>query len=139
MVNKGVRRQKSDYIKLKNYERKIKSPFMIYSDFESILVQEDNGKQKNLIRTSMKNVVYSYDYKLLYVDDKFSKRLKSYLGKNAVYNFINSMIKESNYRCKVMKNILKKSLWWLKKIMKILKTLITVGSVKNFMLLVMLK
>ena len=110
MVNKGVRRQKSDYIKLKNYERKIKSPFMIYSDFESILVQEDNGKQKNLIRTSMKNVVYSYDYKLLYADDKFSKRFKSYLGKNAVYNFINSMIKESNYRCKVMKNILKKSL-----------------------------
>ena len=139
MVNKGVRRKKSDYIKLKNYERKIKSPFMIYSDFESILVQEDNGKQKNLIRTSMKNVVYSYDYKLLYVDDKFSKRFKSYLGKNAVYNFINSMIKESNYRCKVMKNILKKSLWWLKKIMKILKTLITVGSVKNLMLLVMLK
>ena len=139
MVNKGVRRQKSDYIKLKNYERKIKSPFMIYSDFESILVQEDNGKQKNLIRTSMKNVVYSYDYKLLYVDDKFSKRFKSYLGKNAVYNFINSMIRESNYRCKVMKNILKKSLWWLKKIMKILKTLITVGSVKNLMLLVMLK
>ena len=139
MVNKGVRRQKSDCIKLKNYERKIKSPFMIYSDFESILVQEDNGKQKNLIRTSMKNVVYSYDYKLLYVDDKFSKRFKSYLGKNAVYNFINSMIKESNYRCKVMKNILKKSLWWLKKIMKILKTLITVGSVKNLMLLVMLK
>ena len=139
MVNKGVRRQKSDYIKLKNYERKIKSPFMIYSDFESILVQEDNGKQKNLIRTSMKNVVYSYDYKFLYVDDKFSKRFKSYLGKNAVYNFINSMIKESNYRCKVMKNILKKSLWWLKKIMKILKTLITVGSVKNLMLLVMLK
>ena len=31
----------------KNYERKIKSPFMIYADFESILVPEDNGK-KNL-------------------------------------------------------------------------------------------
>ena len=27
----------------KNYERK--SPFMIYVDFESILVPEDNGKQ----------------------------------------------------------------------------------------------
>ena len=29
----------------KNYERKVKSPFMIYADFESILVPEDNGKQ----------------------------------------------------------------------------------------------
>ena len=26
-------------------ERKVKSPFMIYADFESILVPEDNGKQ----------------------------------------------------------------------------------------------
>ena len=105
MVNKGVRCQKSDYIKLKNYERKIKSPIMIYSDFESILVQEDNGKQKNLTQTSMENVVSSYGYKLLYVDEKFNKRFKSYLGKNAVYSFINSMIKESNYRCEVMKSI----------------------------------
>ena len=30
---------------LKNYERKIKSPIMIYADFESILVLEDNGKR----------------------------------------------------------------------------------------------
>ena len=30
---------------LKNYDRKIKSPFMIYADFQSILVAEDNGKQ----------------------------------------------------------------------------------------------
>ena len=35
----------SEYIRLKNCERKIKSSFVIYSDFEIILVQEDNGKQ----------------------------------------------------------------------------------------------
>ena len=29
----------------KNYRRKIKSTFMIYVDFESILVQGNNGKQ----------------------------------------------------------------------------------------------
>ena len=33
------------YVKLKPYKRKIMSPFMIYPDFESILVPEDNGKQ----------------------------------------------------------------------------------------------
>ena len=31
--------------KFKNYMRKIISPFMVYADFESILVQENNGKQ----------------------------------------------------------------------------------------------
>ena len=37
--------KKGEYVKLKNYERKIKSPFTIYADFESNLMPEDNGKQ----------------------------------------------------------------------------------------------
>ena len=36
---------KVEFVKFKNVERKMKSPFMIYSDFEIILVLEDNGKQ----------------------------------------------------------------------------------------------
>ena len=36
--------KKTEYIKFKNFGKKIKSPFMIYPDFESILVPEDNGK-----------------------------------------------------------------------------------------------
>ena len=37
--------KKCGLIKFKNYERKIKSTFNIYADFESILVPENNGKQ----------------------------------------------------------------------------------------------
>ena len=40
--------KKGEYVKSKNFERKIISPFIIYADFERILVPEDNGKQ-NLI------------------------------------------------------------------------------------------
>ena len=40
---KIVMPKKGKYIKFKNYERKIKSAFMIYADFESILVPENNG------------------------------------------------------------------------------------------------
>ena len=36
--------KKGEYVKFKNFERKIISPFMIYADFESILIPEDNGK-----------------------------------------------------------------------------------------------
>ena len=36
--------KKGKYVKFKIYERKIKSPFVVYADFESILVQEDKGK-----------------------------------------------------------------------------------------------
>ena len=35
----------SEYDKFRNYERKVKSPFIIYADFESILVPESNRKQ----------------------------------------------------------------------------------------------
>ena len=37
--------EKDEYIKFKNYGKKIKSPFMFYGDFESILVQDNNVKQ----------------------------------------------------------------------------------------------
>ena len=37
--------KKGECVKFKIFERKIKSPFMIYADFESIPVPENNGKQ----------------------------------------------------------------------------------------------
>ena len=96
--------KKCEHVKFKNYERKIKSAFIIYADFESILVPEDNGKQNpKESYTNIKNIAFGYDYKLVCVDDKFSKSFKTYLGKNAVYNFINSMIEESKYCSEVIK------------------------------------
>ena len=37
--------KKGEYVKFKNFERKVEWPFMIYTDFESILIPEDSGKQ----------------------------------------------------------------------------------------------
>ena len=42
-------RKKGEYVKFKRFERKIKSPVMIYADFESILV--------SLILTNIKNML----------------------------------------------------------------------------------
>ena len=44
------------------------------------------------------------------VNDKFSEHFKSYLGEDAVYNFVSSMIDESKYCNNVMKKILTKNL-----------------------------
>ena len=73
--------KKGEYVKFKNFERKIKLPFMIYADFESILVPEDNGKQnpeESYTNKYQKHVACSYGYKLVCVNDKFSKPFKSY-------------------------------------------------------------
>ena len=51
--------KKGEYVKFKNYERKIKSPFIRNADFESILMPEDseNKIQKNFIRTNIRNIL----------------------------------------------------------------------------------
>ena len=87
--------KKSEYIKVKNLGRKVKSPFMIYADFKSILVPEDNEKQnlnESCTHKYQKYGTCSYSCKLDCVDDKFIKPFKSHLGKDGVYNFINSLI-----------------------------------------------
>ena len=86
---------------------------MINVDFESILVPEDNRKQyPNEIYANkyQKLVACSYGYKLACIDDKFSKAFKSYLDKDAVYNFISSMIEESKYCSDLMKKHFNKEL-----------------------------
>ena len=49
-------------IEFKNFERKIKSSFMIYGDFEIVLVHGDNGKENpnnsyTKILTNIKNML----------------------------------------------------------------------------------
>ena len=58
--------KKGETVKLKNYTRKIKSPFMIYADFESILVPENNGNRNPDEPCMMKyqsHIVCSFGYK----------------------------------------------------------------------------
>ena len=49
------------------------------------------------------------------VDDKFSTPFKSYLGEDAVTNFINSMVEKSKYFSDVMKKHFNKELVMTKK------------------------
>ena len=85
--------KKHEYVKFKNYKTQIKSPFIIYADFESIFVPK---------------VMESKIQKIL--DDKFSKPFKTHLGEDVAY-LIDSMIEESKYCNDVIKNILTRNLY----------------------------
>ena len=101
--------KKGEYVKFRNCGRK----FIICADFESILVPEDNGKQnteESCTNKYQKHIACSYGYKLVCVDDKFSKPFKTYSGKDAIYNFINSLIEESTYCSDLMKKHFNKEL-----------------------------
>ena len=59
--------QKGECVKFRNFERKIKSPFMIYADFENYLVPEDKRKQNLYESYKNKYQIHascSYGYKL---------------------------------------------------------------------------
>ena len=65
---------------MENFERKIKSSFIIYADFESILVPEDNWKQnpeESCTNKYREHIACSYGYKLTCVDDKFCNSFKT--------------------------------------------------------------
>ena len=115
MINKGLTCLKKE--NMLDWKLWKKNKAAIYDlDFESILVPEDNGKQNlddSYTNKYKKHVAYSYGYKLVCVNDKFSKNFRPYLGEDAVYSFINSE-KNVNTGFKCWKNILTKNIWWLK-------------------------
>ena len=46
LMLKNVKMTKNgEYVRFNKYARKIKPPFIIYTDFESVLVSENNEKQ----------------------------------------------------------------------------------------------
>ena len=105
--------KKGEYVRFKKFERKIKSWFMSYADFESILLPEVKWKQnldESYTNKYQKHLPCSYGCELVHVDDKLSKPFNPNLGEDAVYNFINSMVREKRYCSNLIKKQFNKEL-----------------------------
>ena len=89
-------------IEFKNYFKQISVPFKIYADFECNLegVQIYEGSEKKKYQD---HIPCSFAYKLVCIDDKFSKPIFVFRGEDTTYKFIKAILKE--YECckKVMK------------------------------------
>ena len=87
------------FISFKNYSKQIPDPFKIYSDFECILKNVDSSIDNNDISYREKHqnqVPCSFAYKVVCIDNIFSKKILLYRGKNAVNKFIRSILNETN-------------------------------------------
>ena len=72
--------KKGETVKFKNYTGKINLSFMIYPDFECILVPENNGKQnpnESYTNEYQSHVCCSCSYILACVDNQLSKPFSS--------------------------------------------------------------
>ena len=114
MINGGqnVKLEKG-FIGFKNFNRQIPAPFKIYADFECLLKSVDSGFDNDCFSYTKKyqhHIPCNFTYKLVCVDDKFSKDVVLYRRKNAVLKFIQCIFKECDYCRDMMKKHFNKNM-----------------------------
>ena len=89
-------------INFENYFKQISIPFKIYPDFECNLksVKCDEG---SYTKKYQDHIPWSFAYKVVYIDDRFTKPTVVYRGENAAYEFIKAILQEHKY-CKKIRN-----------------------------------
>ena len=88
-------------IKFENYFKQIPVPFKIYPDFECNLRGADCC-EGSYTKKYQDHIPCSFAYKVVYIDDRFTKRIIVYRGENAAYEFIKAILKEYNIAKKVI-------------------------------------
>ena len=96
-------------IEFKNYFKKIPAPFKICADFESNL-ESIESYEGCYSKKYQDHISCSFAYKLVCVDDRFSKPNVICRGENAAYKFIKAIFKEHQYCKKVIKEHFNKNL-----------------------------
>ena len=99
---------KKGVIKFENYFKQLPVPFKIYAYFECNL--RDVEIYEGSYTKKYEHVPCSYAYKVVCIDDRFSKSIVVYRGKNAAYEFIKAIPKEHKYCKKIMKKHFNKNL-----------------------------
>ena len=105
---------KKGFISFKNYLKQIPVPFEIYVDFECILKKVDSDIECSLnssyTRKYQEHVPCSFGFKVVCVDNRFSKKIVLYSGKDSINKFIKSILNEYNYCRKVIRKHFNKNL-----------------------------
>ena len=104
--------ENNNKLKFKNSHKEIPVPFVIYADFEAITEKVhscQNNSVKSFTEECQKNTDCSYAYKLVcHYDDRYSKPIKIYRGKDAVNKFMKSILRESKTCQKILKTLFNK-------------------------------
>ena len=95
-------RLEKETTEFKKYFKQLPVPFKVYADFQSNLKSVESY-EGSYSKKYQDHIPHSFSYKLVYVDDKFSKLIVVFRGENATLNFIKAILKQYEYCKKVMK------------------------------------
>ena len=96
-------------INFENFFKQLPVPFKIYADFECSLTDVEIYGSSHT-KKYHEHVPCSFAYKVVCIDDKYSKSIVVYRGVNAAYEFIRSILKENKYCKKIIKDKFNKNL-----------------------------
>ena len=96
-------------IEFKNYFKQLPVPFKIYADSECNLKNVEYY-EGTYTKKYYEDVPCSYAYKVVYIDDRFSKPIVVFRGEDAAYKFIKTILEERKYCKKIMKDQFNKNL-----------------------------
>ena len=92
-----------------NYFKQIPVPFKICADFECNL-RDVECYEGSYTKKYQDHIPCRFAYKVVWVDDRFTKPIVVYKGENAAYEFIKSILNEYKYCKKVIKKHFNKNL-----------------------------
>ena len=106
------RKKGENILKFNNFHKQLSVPFVIYADFEAITKKVQGCKQSDEMEKEKEKGSYTEAYQthedcgcgykvVCCYDDKYSKPIQTYRGKNAVYKFMEKMLEEVEY-CKAV-------------------------------------
>ena len=105
-------KQGENILKFNNFHKQLQVPFVIYADFEAITKKVQGCEQSEEMKKRLYTEAYQthedcgFGYKVVCCyDDKYSKPVKIYRGKNAVYKFLEQTLNEVEYCKNVIKSI----------------------------------
>ena len=79
-------------IKFEKYSKQLPAPFKIYADFECNL-QDTEIYEGSCTKKYHDHIPCSYAFKVVCIDNRFSKSIVVYRGRNAAYEFIKVILK----------------------------------------------
>ena len=101
-------------LKFNNHYSQQRVAFVIYADFEAVTKKVQGCRpndNKSYTEAYQTHEDYGYGYKVVCCyDDRYSKSVKVHRGKNAVYRFLEEMLKEVEHYKKVVKTKFNKPL-----------------------------
>ncbi|XP_063391753.1 uncharacterized protein LOC134677251 [Cydia fagiglandana] len=97
--------QNDKYLHFKNYKNKMKVPFVVYGDFESILVPLDSEKSTSATYNTHKHVPCSFSYYIHCDYDSNLSKFVIYRGEDCVQKFIKSLRKDADRIIEILQKV----------------------------------